>query len=124
MITTEDIKIKDQEPKKLTIISTGDVEPKGFVIKGKGKKKSEQIITTGNIEDEKRPLTADQKKVVAGIKAAKKQVADLIKENKKLQAKLKETGKKVLAVKKKRITAAQKRKKKGEKQEILTGAKD
>ena len=50
MITTNDIKIKDQEPKKLTIISTGDVKPKEFVIKGKGKPRSEQMITTSNVD--------------------------------------------------------------------------
>lgn len=51
MITTNDIKIKDQESKKLTIISTGDIKPKEFVIKGKGKPRSEQLITTSNVDE-------------------------------------------------------------------------
>ena len=50
MITTNDIKIKDQKPEKLTIISTGDVKPKEFVVKGKGKALSTQMITTGNVD--------------------------------------------------------------------------
>lgn len=50
MITTNDIKIKDQEPKKLTIISTGDIKPQQFAIKGKGKLRSDQVITTSNVD--------------------------------------------------------------------------
>jgi len=50
MITTNDIKIKDQKPEKLTIISTGDVKPKEFVVKGKGKALSTQMITTSNVD--------------------------------------------------------------------------
>ncbi|MCK4793145.1 MAG: hypothetical protein KAV87_55960 [Desulfobacteraceae bacterium] len=61
MITTNDIKIKDQEPKKLTIISTGDIKPKEFVIKGKGKPHSKQTITTSNVDEFKH--TPRKKKV-------------------------------------------------------------
>ncbi len=87
MITTKDVKIKDQAPEKLTILSTGDIEPKDFVIKGKGKPKIEQIITTGNVKDKANPLTEDMKKTVADIKKAQKTIADLVKENTKLKAK-------------------------------------
>lgn len=99
MITTNDIKIKDQEPAKLTIISTGDVEPKGFVIKGKGKKKSEQVITTSNVEDKKIPLTVDQKKTVADIKKEQARVKEEQKKTRKLEAELKKANAKLEAIK-------------------------
>jgi len=51
MITTNDIKIKETKPEKLTIISTDKINPKKFNIKGKPKLRDKTIITTGNVEE-------------------------------------------------------------------------
>ena len=98
MITTKDITIKDQEPKKLTIISTGDVKPKDFVIKGKGKPQSKQVITTSNVEDKKTPLNADQEKIIADIKKEQARVKEEQKKTKKLEADLKKANAKLKAI--------------------------
>ena len=100
MITTKDIKIKDQSPEKLVILSTNTIQPKEFVIKGKGKPKSDLVITTSNIKEKEKPLDVGQKKIVADIKAAKKAVADLTKENKKLKADAEKAAKKLEGKKK------------------------
>ncbi len=69
MITTNDIKVKDNEPvKKLTIISSNDIKPSEFVVKGKGKAHSGQIITTSNVDSfkhtprEKKPVKKEKVK--------------------------------------------------------------
>lgn len=54
MLTTNDVKTKDTKPEKLTIIQTGKVKPKGFIVRGKSKPRDKRTITTGNVESFKR----------------------------------------------------------------------
>lgn len=56
MLTTNDIKLKDTKPEKLTIIQTGRVKPKGFIVKGKSKPRDKRIVTTSNVEEYQRKL--------------------------------------------------------------------
>lgn len=56
MITTKDVKLKDTKPERLTIIQTGKVKPKGFVVKGNPKPRDKRIITTGNVEEFQKKL--------------------------------------------------------------------
>jgi len=51
MLTTNDIKIKEAKPEKLTIISTDKISPKEFKLKGKPALRNKTIITTGNVEE-------------------------------------------------------------------------
>jgi len=91
MITTKDVKIKDQELKKLTIISTGDVKPREFIIKGKGKPIEKQMITTSNVDQYRRDLIEGRKKYEAKMKANARKVKKLAAEKvKELKQKEKE----------------------------------
>lgn len=56
MITSKDVKTKDTKPEKLTIIQTGKVKPKGFIVKGKSKPRDKRIITTSNVEEYQKKL--------------------------------------------------------------------
>lgn len=119
IITTKDIKVKDQAPEKLTILQTGDIEPKKFAIKGKGKPKIEQTITTSTVKDKSMPLSEDQKKTRDDIKKEQARVKTEQKKTKKLEAELKKANAKikVLSAKEKKIVAEQKKKKADKKKE-------
>lgn len=74
MITTRDVKTKEERTEKLTILTTGKHKPKEFVIKGKGKPRDKRMITTSNVEEfqKKKPLSKEEKAFV--MKARMKKV--------------------------------------------------
>lgn len=118
MITTKDVKVKDQAPEKLIILSTGDIQPKKFEIKGKGKPKIEQTITTSTIKEKVGPLTEEQKKTRDDIKKEQARVKAEQKKTKKLEADLESNAKiKALSAKEKKIVVGQKKKKADKKKE-------
>ena len=84
MITTKDVKLKETKDEKLTMLTTGKVKPVEFVIKGKGKPREKQIITTSNVNQYQEDLIKEQKKYEAKMKAdvkkAKKLAAEKVKE--------------------------------------------
>ena len=50
MITTRDVKTKEDGAVKLTMVTTNSVEVKQFQVKGKGSQKHDMTITTSNID--------------------------------------------------------------------------
>lgn len=62
MITTADVKLKEEKDKKVTILTTDENKPAEFIVKGKPKKPNEQMVTTSNVEQRKRELMKDMKK--------------------------------------------------------------
>jgi len=77
MITTKDIKLKETKDEKLTMLTTGKVKPVEFVIKGKGKPRERQMITTSNVDQYQRDLIEDRKKYEAKMKADAKKAKKL-----------------------------------------------
>ena len=69
MITTKDVKLKETKNEKLTMLTTGKVKPVEFVIKGKGKPKSGQTITTSNVDQYQRDLAKGRRKYEARMRA-------------------------------------------------------
>lgn len=64
MITTADVKLKEEKDTKVTILTTDDNHPAEFVVKGKPKKPDERMITTSNVDQRKRELMKEMKKAV------------------------------------------------------------
>lgn len=62
MITTADVKIKEEKDKKVTILTSDDNKPAEFIVKGNPAKPNEQMITTSNVDQRKRELAKDLKK--------------------------------------------------------------
>jgi len=136
MITTNDIKIKDQEPKKLTIISSGDVKPKQFVIKDKSKSRDKRIITTSNVDEFKHtPRKSKPKKeeIIEPMETITHPIAKDIKvgetttgeyEIKVEKKPWKEMTIEEKAIEMKRRTAKAKETKARKKKEALTGTRD
>ena len=72
MITTKDIKTKDEKEEKLTIMTTGQHKPKEFIVTGKEKPRDKRMITTGNVEQfQKELLLADEEEKKFAAKAKK-----------------------------------------------------
>lgn len=69
MITTKDVKLKETKDKKLTMLTTGNVKPIEFVIKGKASPVDKRMITTSNVDQFQRDLIARRKKYEAKMKA-------------------------------------------------------
>ena len=71
MITTADVKIKETKDKKLTIMTTDDNKPVEFNPKGKPAPMDTRMITTSNVDQHKRQLAKDMKKIEAKKKKEK-----------------------------------------------------
>lgn len=56
MITTKGVKLKEIKDKKLTILTTGDVKPIEFVVKGQANPMDKRMITTSNVDQFQRDL--------------------------------------------------------------------
>lgn len=78
MLTTNTTKVKERSQKdvKLSMITTGETQPKGFKLKGKGKPKSNRIITTGNIEGYQKIRKQQLAKEKAAAKIRQKKLAE------------------------------------------------
>ena len=72
MITTEGVKLKETKDKKLTMLTTGEVKPIEFVVKGQVSPVDKRMVTTSNVDQFQRDLIKERKKHAAKMKAAAK----------------------------------------------------
>lgn len=80
MITTADVKLKETKDKKLTILTTDDNKPAEFNIKGKPAPMDGRMITTSNVDQFKKELEKDTKKVADKKKKLDQMAKKLAKE--------------------------------------------
>ncbi|MFW6124461.1 MAG: hypothetical protein ACOC5G_04500 [Acidobacteriota bacterium] len=70
MLTTKDINLKENKPKKLRILNTNAIEPKQFTSNKKSSNKKHPTITTANLEEYQKKLKDEQR--MAKARAARK----------------------------------------------------
>jgi len=80
MITTADIRIKETKDKKLTIMTTDDNKPVEFNPKGKPTPMDTRMITTSNVDQRKRELDKELKKIADKKKKEERKARKLAKE--------------------------------------------
>ncbi len=82
MLTTKDVKVKDQKDEKLGIITTNKVKPKVFVVKGKPQKAVNAVVTTGNMAEFQALRKEEVKKEKVAAKKRQKKLSEEIKKQK------------------------------------------